>query len=351
MKNTHSTASCLAVAIAMACGGSIATAAFAQEPNVKVQGAVTIYTAPAAEKAVNVSNIGEAQAMPLPSIDLPPIDRMEDASQQPSVVWPGAPRFSPGSTGTGVQTPVTLPPESNAGSGDDGGISSQEYGTQNHPFTTARVDTASVGITPASPNHVSKSYPYRAAGKLYFSDGGTSYVCSASLIKRGLLVTAAHCVSAFGANRFYTSFQYVPARYNTIAPYGVWTSEAAYVLTSYFNGTDPCTVSGVVCRDDVAVIRIAPQSAAFPGTATGWFGYAANGYGFTPGNLALINQLGYPVSHDSGLMMHRTDSQGFVDTTMSNNTVWGSRQTGGSSGGPELVNLGIRGVLNATTPR
>jgi hypothetical protein len=33
---------------------------------------------------------------------------------------------------------------------------------------------------------------------------------------------------------------------------------------------------------------------------------------------------------------------------MSNNTVWGSRQTGGSSGGPEIVNLGMPPVLNGT---
>jgi len=44
--------------------------------------------------------------------------------------------------------------------------------------------------------------------------------------------------------------------------------------------------------------------------------------------------------------MQRTDSTGFVSSTNSNNTVWGSRQTGGSSGGPELVNLGTKAVLS-----
>jgi hypothetical protein len=42
-------------------------------------------------------------------------------------------------------------------------------------------------------------------------------------------------------------------------------------------------------------------------------------------------------------MMQRTDSLGYVDPASSDNTVWGSRQTGGSSGGPNLVNLGIPG--------
>jgi hypothetical protein len=62
----------------------------------------------------------------------------------------------------------------------------------------------------------------------------------------------------------------------------------------------------------------------------------------------LINQLGYPVSHDSGNRMQRTDSEGFVGhpTTFAGNTIWGSRQTGGSSGGPELVNLGVAAALS-----
>ena len=38
--------------------------------------------------------------------------------------------------------------------------------------------------------------------------------------------------------------------------------------------------------------------------------------------------------------MERNDSQGFVSTSLSNNTIIGSLMTGGSSGGPWLVNLG-----------
>lgn len=47
--------------------------------------------------------------------------------------------------------------------------------------------------------------------------------------------------------------------------------------------------------------------------------------------------------------MQRTDSQGYVNTTMVNNTVWGSRLTGGSSGGPALTNLGMAATLSGTT--
>jgi hypothetical protein len=72
------------------------------------------------------------------------------------------------------------------------------------------------------------------------------------------------------------------------------------------------------------------------------------GYGYTPQNIAQLTQLGYPVALDGGLLMQRTDSYGFVDGNASNNTVIGSLQTGGSSGGPWLVNFGIKPALSGT---
>lgn len=43
--------------------------------------------------------------------------------------------------------------------------------------------------------------------------------------------------------------------------------------------------------------------------------------------------------------MQRTDSQAFV-SSLAGNSVWGSGQTGGSSGGPEVANLGVVGSLS-----
>ncbi|MCC7279328.1 MAG: trypsin-like serine protease [Chromatiaceae bacterium] len=343
MNDKPSRMSLVAAATIAILGSSVATEAFALQPNVTLKGGNAIYAVPAAERrAPNLASIGDAQAMPLPTVDESPIDLMGEALRQPDSAPMGKPVYSPGAPGTGLPSPMQVPLEQDAVTSElfleeGAGVEPQEFGTGGVPYTTSRVDT--VG------NNVSKTYPYSAAGKLYFKDGAGNFVCSASLIKRGVIVTAAHCVSLFGANRFYTNFQFVPAKYKTLAPFGVWTAESISIKTSYFNGTDPCAVRGIVCANDVAVIRLAPQSGAFPGTRTGWFGYGAGGYGFTPNNLALINQLGYPVSHDSGNIMQRTDSQGVVSPSNSNNTVWGSRQTGGSSGGPELVNLGFQGVL------
>ena len=327
-----------------------AVPAIAAKQNIAFNNGTAAFAPTAKEKATSLRDIAISKPMPLPMAYESAVMPDEDGEIVSESL--GSPGFSQGSTGNGRLMAIQVPLEDQeaiealledeASLVDNSGFSSQEYGTANHPYTTMRVDLSS--------NTVSKLYPYRAAGKLYFKDGTSSYVCSASLIKRGVVVTAAHCVAKFGAKKFYTNFQFIPAKFGTLAPYGTWSAETAIVKTSYFDGTDSCYERGVVCQNDVAVIRLAAQSGSYPGTSTGWYGYGYNDYGFTSTSpkLTLVNQLGYPVSHDSGLMMQRTDSQGFKSTTYSNNTVWGSRQTGGSSGGPELINLGLPPSLSGT---
>lgn len=254
------------------------------------------------------------------------------------------PAVNLGRTGDGVTSAVRLGmPAINL---DEDSVGPQEFGTSNHPFSSARADLF---------NHPTNTfYPYAPAGKLFFNIGTSSFVCSASLIKRGVIVTAAHCVAQFGASKFHSNWRFAPGYRNGAAPFGVWTAQRVVLLTAYFNGTDSCAVAGVVCRDDVAVIVLRPSATgAFPGTSTGFYGYGWNGFGFA-GTLTHITQLGYPVCLDNGAMMERNDSHGFVSAPNSNNTIIGSLMCGGSSGGPWIVNHGIRpaltGQVNGTAP-
>lgn len=329
------------VALAGSAVVAVAFGAPAAQAGPVVGGAV-----PAQQSNAAAIDYANAIPMPLPQSPIAPMDDSRNISSQSL----GTPGFAPGAVGTGQQTPVRLPIENGSVFSSDDDISSQEFGTSNHPFTTNRVDMTGAGTNNTASNGVSLRYPYRATGKLYFKKGTSTYVCSASLIKRGIIVTAAHCVANYGKKQFYSGWQFVPARYDSLAPYGVWTVNGAWVMSSYLNGTDVCAPgsTGVVCRNDIAVLRVSPKTTAptYPGNATGWYGYGWNGYGFNPSNYALFSQLGYPGALDSGLKMQRTDSQAFVSASMAGNSVWGSLQTGGSSGGPELVNLGIAPVLS-----
>jgi V8-like Glu-specific endopeptidase len=324
-----------ALGAAAAIGCLMATTAHSQ---VRVSGATTTIAVPN-RGAQSASGIDFAHAKPLPlpaARALPPSARGAiNRAVDPMLLF-GPPGGEPGGLGDGQENPIQLVAPQKIPQGS--GVGSDEYGTSNQPFTTSEVN--------AFNDKTYKYYPFRAAGKLFFKIGASSYLCSASLIKPGIVVTAAHCVANYGKSQFYSNWTYVPGYNNGTAPYGTWNAASARVLTAYYNGTDNCAQYGVICPDDVALLTLTPSNGKYAGTTTGWFGYGYNGYGYNGSSQILINQLGYPVDLDGGLLMQRNDSQGFVNTGFSNNTIIGSLMTGGSSGGPWLVNLGQAPALS-----
>lgn len=324
---------------------AVAAVAYAAPPGMTREGAVTVMTFPDVRVQLVSDPIDYVNAQPLP---LPVATNFSPAVAQSEMIEAlsapvsasavaATPGFSGGSVGDGKTRPVFLGKPAPALDA----IAPQEFGTTKHPFSTARADGYS-GAT-------NKTYPFRAAGRLFFGIAGATYVCSGSLIKKGIVLTAAHCVSSFGDNIIYRDFRFVPGYKKGVGPYGNWTAKQVRVLTSYLNGSDVCAQSGVICRNDVALIVLNPQSGALPGTNTGWYGFLFNGQGFTSNKLTHVTQIGYPVCLDNGEVMERNDSQGFVSTAYANNTLIGSLMCGGASGGPWIVNFGKRPRLTGTT--
>ncbi len=223
------------------------------------------------------------------------------------------------------------------------------FGTSKVPYSTSRVLG---GTTNPAQNNL-----YRRAGKLYMAFGGTTYntVCSASMIGKSLLITAAHCIHDYGKgnNGWARKVKFVPAKNSATEPYLSFESTQYMIPSTYFNGTDTCTQTGVVCNNDIALVALNNNSSGQQaGNLTGWFGYAWNGYSYAVpaaayqgvfGNklFASITQLGYPGSFDSGLRMQINTAYGAYYATGNLKNTWlGSAMTGGSSGGPWLVNFG-----------
>ncbi|MEH1783856.1 MAG: trypsin-like serine protease [Nostoc sp.] len=285
----------------------------------------TVFTAPASSsqtQSIDYSN---------PRTLYPQVSSFAGRNQAGQIFPVGNPGYKPGSKASSslsdnsvkLINPITLPPSNT--------VESDNFGTSNHPFTTAR-------------NPQTTGYPYSPSGKLFFNIGNSSYVCSASAIQRGVIVTAAHCVANFGAKQFYSNWQFVPAYNNGNAPYGVWTANKAIVLTSYYNGTDRCSQKGVVCDDDVAVLVMTPKSGFNIGDYTGWYGFGYGGFGFTSflnNTSAQLTQIGYPVSLDNGVIQERNESLAYTNSNGSYQQLIGSLMTGGSSGGPWLLNYGV----------
>lgn len=222
-----------------------------------------------------------------------------------------------------------------------GVISPAAAGTGGHPFTTARA-SAEGKSTPVEED------PWRSTGKLIMKFGTSTFVCTASVIGKNLLVTAAHCVHEFGDKQagFADAVTFEPARHEGSRPFGTWIARQWWVPTSYFDGTDVCSQNapGIVCENDVAVVVLEPNQGRFIAEVTGTYGFPSNdnfGYvDFLGEKAAQITQLGYPSESYDGDKMIRTDSLGYRDVP--NNLVIGSNQTGGSSGGPWLQNFGTR---------
>ena len=222
----------------------------------------------------------------------------------------------------------------------------EAFGAGSHPFTTNRAGAEDS----ASPIDL---FPWSPTGKLFMKFGAQSFVCTASVIGKNLLVTAAHCVHNFGQleGGFASAITFEPARHLNDRPFGAWTAIQWWIPRSYFDGTDICLpqAPGVVCENDVAVVVLDPNDGKAIGDLTGRYaikelgddGFREFGYVAFNGQLAAeLTQLGYPSKDYDGLQMIRTDSLGYQDEP--NNVVIGSAQTGGSSGGPWLQNFGAR---------
>jgi Trypsin len=181
------------------------TAARSQVP--QSNGPVTSITSPQPAVPGTGIDFGNAKPMPLPSVNRPPASPQAPTTTPPPF---GAPGVSPGSPGNAQQNPQTLPAPAPQTISPKSGIRPQEFGTSGQPYTTSQVD--------ATGDYTASFYPFSAAGKLFFNIGADTFVCSASLVTPGVVVTAAHCVANYGQTQFYSNWVYVPSYESTNAP-------------------------------------------------------------------------------------------------------------------------------------
>lgn len=285
----------------------------------------------------------------------------------------------PGKARMPMTTPAVMPYASTggtppageaAGAVGDNSVGSKAYGVNpsyKWPYTIARVAVTGVPFNTTNGALVPvTSRPYRFTGKLWMRFGSSWYVCTASLVRKGVLVTAAHCVHNYGqrAAGWANEVRWYPANWAAGGgPWGYYTAHSWRIPNPYYLGTDTCQPGaiGVVCNNDIATVRLMPRNGVYPGSALGgWYTYGWNGYShlaspvFGNANVAQITQLGYPVAIDNGYQMLRGDSFGkYIASTGANgkqlrNTQLGSAMTGGSSGGPWLVNFGTAPVVTGS---
>ena len=176
-------------------------------------------------------------------------------------------------------------------------------------------------------------YPWSTTGKLWFTINGAWYICSGTMVKPAIVVTAGHCVHSGNgtSSGWYANWQFVPAYRSGAAPYGIWTNWAfANTTGTWYSGG-----GGVPNDADYAVIVFGRNAAGYRiGDYTGWMGWQ---YPNLIGRHVTV--LGYPANLDSGVINHRVD--GAVNQGSGYTGVWGSDMTGGSSGGSVVFNFRV----------
>ncbi len=203
-------------------------------------------------------------------------------------------------------------------------------GTYNQYFTSSRL----VPIT------ADTAYPYRAVGKLFFTiPGQGDYVCSASVLRPRVVVTAGHCThsGSNGTSGFYTNFYFIPAYRDGVAPLQTWYPSYVQTTSTWASGG-----GGVPNAADYAMFQMVDNDVAgVPtkiGSVTGYFGYQT--VALTPNHATL---LGYPCNLDSCAKMHQVTARSGASVSP-NNVEYGSDMGGGSSGGPWVQNFGAAAV-------
>jgi V8-like Glu-specific endopeptidase len=188
-----------------------------------------------------------------------------------------------------------------------------------------------------------RAYPYSTVGKLFFSIGGSPYVCSASVIQRRVVATAGHCVHSGTASGFHSNWVFVPAFRDGVAPLKQWNWRYVTTTATWANGG-----GGVPNAADYAMIEFGDQAMTTGGplvklgNVTGWLGWQT-------GSLASnhTSKLGYPCNLDSCQKMQNITSSN-LRAVSPNNVEYGSDARGGSSGGPWVQNFAVLSVGGGT---
>lgn len=175
-------------------------------------------------------------------------------------------------------------------------------------------------------------YPETTIGKVFFTENGVNKVCSASTINssnKRLIWTAGHCVSD-GSQTFHTNVTFVPAYKPGTAvpePYGRWSACGLYTTNSWHK-------SGTFAQD-LGAIQACDKGGRRIHNVVGFLGFLAN----APRN-QFWRAFGYPAAPPfNGRRMVVCAAPFAVNDSGTPNPIGiGCDMTGGSSGGPWLVN-------------
>jgi V8-like Glu-specific endopeptidase len=172
----------------------------------------------------------------------------------------------------------------------------------------------------------------KTTGKVYFTMGGSNYVCSGSAVdgQANLVLTAGHCVWD-DVDKFATKWLFWPGYNNGIDPtYGEWTAKSLFTTAGWK------TDGGNDWRNDAGLAVVTNGAGASLKGTMGSLPTMKTGTDYTNLATAVYSAFGYPAAQKyKGQTL--TYCQGPVQTGYdgdANTLSMACDMTGGSSGGP-----------------
>jgi V8-like Glu-specific endopeptidase len=180
------------------------------------------------------------------------------------------------------------------------------------------------------------TYPYSTIGKLFFQDGKTPKMCSASVITASnlsLVITAAHCIHSGGpGGHFFSYFLFAPQYDQGATPFGTFSWRYAAVPHLWTQNGPPDF------SQDYGFLVMNQTSGGYLQNTVGSLGYVVNTRQAQHWHI-----LGYPANPPfTGKDMVQCTSSWARDDSPSNPDDMGTGcdMQGGASGSPWIVNFG-----------
>jgi len=183
--------------------------------------------------------------------------------------------------------------------------------------------------------------PIDHVGKVFFTMGAFAYVCSGNVVvsdNDSTVATAGHCVNE-GPGAFVQNFVFVPAYLNGNAPYGIWPAKALYTTPQWRTAGDIRYDTGFAVTATVKGKHLADV-------------VGASGVEFNQDRGLSYQAFGYPAAPPfDGQSLKSCSGDATKDPINPQFKAQGipCDMTGGSSGGPWMVDSGRDSYQNSIT--
>jgi hypothetical protein len=143
---------------------------------------------------------------------------------------------------------------------------------------------------------------YKTVGKFFVRFLSLKFSCTAAVIGRNIIVTAAHCFTgvADGVRYKTTGWMFAPMWHDNQFPYGKWSVQAVYLAKGWIQKLDP--------RLDYAVVVLNPRASHDISAYTGQDSWNAS-FSLAPGQSTPVRIVGIPqASRTARVSVTRADA-------------------------------------------